>query len=156
MLICLIALFVLGYVVSAEAAAVRIVALGGSPAQLQSMLRQQGYDAQVKNAGISGDTAPACCAGFRRQWPRARRSSSSIRNNDIKACTEPWRPQKCATPAEHNAQVAAIASQLRARGIKVFMANIEFGSIPIADWQADRRHMTPEGHLEIRRYAPTA
>ena len=148
---------------SAQAAAVRVVALGASntagygvsrnqsfPAQLQSMLRQQGYDVEVKNAGISGDTA----ARMLRRLSAAVPAGTQIvildpGNNDIKACSEPWRPQKCATPAEHNAQVAAIAGQLRARGIKVFMANIEFRSIPIADWQADRRHMTPEGHRII-------
>jgi acyl-CoA thioesterase-1 len=163
MLIRLIAFFVLGFAASAQAATVRIVALGASntagygvsrdqsfPAQLQSMLRQQGYDVQVKNAGISGDTA----ARMLRRLSTAVPADTQIvildpGNNDIKACTEPWRPQKCATPADHDAQVAAIASQLRARGIEVFMANIEFRSIPIADWQADRRHMTPEGHRII-------
>ena len=38
---------------------------------------------------------------------------------------------------------------LRARGIKVLMANVEFKSVPIADWQADRRHLTAEGHRII-------
>jgi len=54
-----------------------------------------------------------------------------------------------AVPAKHDAQVAAIASRLQARAIKVFMANVEFRSISIADWQADRRHMTSEGHRII-------
>jgi acyl-CoA thioesterase-1 len=98
------------------------------------MLRRQGYDVQVKNAGVSGDTA----ARMLRRLSTALPADTQIvildpGNNDIKACTEPWRPQNCATPAEHDAQVAAIASRLRARGIKVFMANIEFRSIPIAD-----------------------
>ncbi len=163
MLIRLITFLVLGFAAPAQATTVRIVALGASntagygvsrdqsfPAQLQSMLRQQGYDVQVKNAGISGDTA----ARMLRRLSTAVPAGTQIvildpGNNDIKACTEPWRPQKCATPAEHDAQVAAIASQLHARGIEVFMANIEFRSIPIADWQADRRHMTPEGHRII-------
>ena len=117
---------------------------------MQFLLRQQGYDAQVKNAGISGDTA----ARMLRRLSSAVPTDTQIfildpSNSYIKACTKLWRPQKCATPAEHDAQVAAIAGKLRARGIKVIMANIEFRSIPIADWQADRRHMTPEGHRII-------
>ena len=64
------------HVVDAEAASINIVALGASQtagrvigkhsggvspdeaflAQLQSMLRARGYDAQVTNAGVPGDT----------------------------------------------------------------------------------------------------
>lgn len=70
-------------------------------------------------------------------------------NNDIKACTEPWRPQRCATPARRAANISAIVGKLRTRGIKVLMANIEFTLVPIAHWQADRRHLTPQGHRII-------
>ncbi len=169
MLVRLITVFVLTFTGVAQAASVRIVALGASntagygvsrgqsfPAQLQAMLREQGYDIRIDNAGISGDTA----AGMLRRLSGAVPEGTRIvildpGNNDIKACSEPWRPQKCATPAQHAATVAAIAGRLRARGITVFMANIEFRSIPIAHWQADRRHMTPEGHRIIAsRLAP--
>lgn len=163
MLIRIITVLVLTFAPAAHAASVSIVALGASntagygvsrsqsyPAQLQAMLRAQDYDVRIDNAGISGDTA----AGMLRRLsaavpPGTRMVILDPGNNDIKACTEPWRPQKCATPAEHAATVAAIVSRLQARGIKVFMANIEFNLIPIAHWQKDRRHMTPEGHRTI-------
>lgn len=163
MLIRLTTIFVLAFLPAAPAAAVRIVALGASntagygvarsqsfPSQLQAMLRERGYDVQIDNAGISGDTAARMLTRLAGAVPDGTRIVIlDPGNNDIKACTEPWRPQKCATPAEHAASIAAIASRLRARGIKVFMANIEFRSVPISDWQADRRHMTPDGHRII-------
>lgn len=172
MLTRILAVFFLAFAPAAHAATLSIVALGASntagygvsrsqsyPAQLQAMLRAQGYDVRITNAGISGDTA----AGMLRRLSDAVPEDTRIvildpGNNDIKACTEPWRPQKCAAPAEHDATVATIASRLHARGIKVFMANIEFNLIPLADWQADRRHMTPKGHHIIaeRLVAPIA
>jgi acyl-CoA thioesterase-1 len=153
----------LTFVPVAHAASVKIVALGASntagygvarsqsfPAQLESMLREKGYDVQIDNAGISGDTVARMLRRLAAAVPEGTRIVVlDPGNNDIKACTEPWRPQKCATPAEHTASIAAIVSQLRARRIKVFMANIEFRSIPISGWQADRRHMTPNGHRII-------
>ena len=147
----------------AHAASVRLVALGASntagwgvpkdqayPAQLEAMLRAQGHDAVVINAGISGDTS----AGMLGRLSSAVPVGTSIvvldpGNNDIKACTEPWRPQRCATPAERAANISAIVGRLRSRGIKVLMANIEFKLIPIGDWQTDRRHLTPQGHRII-------
>jgi acyl-CoA thioesterase-1 len=148
---------------AASATAAEIVALGASntagfgvsraqayPSQLQAMLHAKGIQVSVANAGISGDTS----AGMLRRLASAVPQGTRIvildpGNNDIKACTEPWRPQRCATPAERAASIAAITSRLSARGIKVLMANIEFQSIPIASWQADRRHLTPDGHRII-------
>jgi acyl-CoA thioesterase-1 len=147
----------------ARAASVRVVALGASntagwgvsqdqafPSQLEAMLRAQGHDALVTNAGISGDTS----AGMLSRLSSAIPAGTHIvildpGNNDIKACTEPWRPQRCATPAERAANIRAIVSRLRSRGIKVLMANIEFRLVPIGHWQADRRHLTPQGHRII-------
>jgi acyl-CoA thioesterase-1 len=146
-----------------HAAAAEIVALGASntaglgvsraqayPAQLRAMLRGKGIQVSVANAGISGDTS----AGMLRRLgsavpPGTRLVVLDPGNNDIKACTETWRPQRCATPAERAANIDAIASRLRARGIAVVMANIEFTSVPLANWQADRRHLTPDGHRII-------
>jgi acyl-CoA thioesterase-1 len=148
---------------AASAAAAEIVALGASntaglgvaraqayPSQLQAMLRAKGIQASVANAGISGDTS----AGMLRRLGSAVQQGTRVvildpGNNDIKACTEPWRPQRCATPAERAANIGAISSRLSGRGIKVVMANIEFTSVPIAAWQADRRHLTAEGHRII-------
>lgn len=145
------------------AAPVEIVALGASntagfgvgrdqayPAQLQGMLRARGYDMHVANAGISGDTSAGMLGRLVSAVPEGTRIVIlDPGNNDIKACTEPWRPQRCATPAERAATIQKIVGRLRARGIKVLMANVEFKSVPIADWQADRRHLTAEGHRII-------
>jgi acyl-CoA thioesterase-1 len=148
---------------SAVAAAAEIVALGASntaglgvsrgqayPAQLQAMLRAKGLNVSVGNAGISGDTS----AGILRRLGSAVPAGTRVvvldpGNNDVKACTEPSRPQRCATPAERAANIDAISSRLRARGVAVVMANIEFQSVPISHWQADRRHLTSAGHRVI-------
>ncbi len=172
MLARLIVVFLLTLMPVAHAATVHIVALGASntagygvsreqsfPTQLQAMLQARGHDVVVENAGISGDTAERMLARLSAAVPEGTRVVVlDPGNNDIKACSEPWRPQKCATPAEHAASIAAIVRALRTRGVAVVMANITFRSIPIADWQADRRHMTPDGHRIIagRLVAPVA
>jgi acyl-CoA thioesterase I len=141
----------------------RIVALGASntagygvsgdqayPAQLEAMLRARGKDVRVTNAGVSGDTSAGMLGRLGSAVPDGTRIVIlDPGNNDIKACTEPWRPQRCATPARRAGNISAIAARLRARGIRVVMAKIEFRLIPLAQWQADRRHLTPEGHRII-------
>jgi acyl-CoA thioesterase I len=142
---------------------VRIVALGASntagygvsrdqayPAQLEAMLRAKGKDVRVANAGVSGDTSAGMLGRLDSAVPEGTRVVIlDPGNNDIKACTERWRPQRCATPGQRAASIGAIAGRLRSRGIRVFMANIEFRLIPLAHWQADRRHLTAEGHRII-------
>ena len=72
---CLIVLSTLLFAGSAYAQSIRIVALGDSntagfgvarqeafPAQLETLLRTTGYDAQVLSAGISGDTTSGMLA----------------------------------------------------------------------------------------------
>ncbi len=144
-------------------AEVRIVALGASntagygvsrdqayPAQLEAMLRAKGKDVRVANAGLSGDTSAGMLGRLDSAVPEGTRVVIlDPGNNDIKACTERWRPQRCATPGQRAASIGAIAGRLRSRGIRVFMANIEFRLIPLAHWQADRRHLTAEGHRVI-------
>lgn len=144
-------------------AEVRIVALGASntagygvsrdqayPAQLEAMLRAKGKDVRVANAGLSGDTSAGMLGRLDLAVPEGTRVVIlDPGNNDIKACTERWRPQRCATPGQRAASIGAIAGRLRSRGIRVFMANIEFRLIPLAHWQADRRHLTAEGHRVI-------
>jgi acyl-CoA thioesterase-1 len=142
------------------AAAADIVALGASntagfgvsrdqafPSRLQAMLHAKGLNVSIANAGRSGDTVAGMLSRLGSAVPNGTRVVIlDPGNNDIKACTETWRPQRCATPAEHDATVASIASRLQARGIKLVMANTEFRSVPISQWQADRRHLTAEGH----------
>jgi acyl-CoA thioesterase I len=114
------------------------------------MLRAKGNNVQVTNAGVSGDTSAGMLARLGSAVPDGTRIVIlDPGNNDIKACTELWRPQRRATPAQRTANISAIAARLRARRIRVVMANIEFRLIPLAHWQADRRHLTPEGHRII-------
>jgi acyl-CoA thioesterase-1 len=163
------AVLALGLALLPLPAAAQVVALGASntagfgvspgqayPAQLEAMLRAQGHDVRVVNAGISGDTSAGMLARLDAAVPAGTRVAIlDPGNNDLKACTEPWRPQRCATPQERAATIATIAGRLRARGIKVLPANIEFRLVPLADWQADRRHLTAEGHrLIASRLAP--
>jgi acyl-CoA thioesterase-1 len=144
-------------------AAAQVAALGASntagygvgsgqsyPVQLEGMLRGRGLNTSVRNAGISGDTIAGMLARLDGAVPEGTRVVIlDPGNNDIKACTEPWRPQRCATQAQHDATVAAVRRRLAARGIRVLNANIQFRLIPIAHWQADRRHLTAEGHRII-------
>lgn len=159
----LVMIFAFVVAARAEAAPIQIVTLGASntagygvsrdqafPSQLQAMLRAQGLDVQIANAGVSGDTSAGMLARLASAVPDGTRVVIlDPGNNDIKACTEPWRPQRCATPAQRAANIGAIVSRLRSRGIRALMANIEFRSIPLSHWQAARRHMTPEGHRII-------
>ncbi|HEX8167197.1 MAG TPA: GDSL-type esterase/lipase family protein [Beijerinckiaceae bacterium] len=155
--------------IAAGPAAAQVVAIGASntagfgvsrgeayPAQLEAMLRGLGHDVQVVNGGISGDTSAGMLARLGSSVPAGTRVVVlDPGNNDLKACSEPWRPQRCVTPAERAATIAAIGSALRSRGIKVLAANVEFRLVPPAGWQADRRHLTPEGHrLIASRLAP--
>jgi acyl-CoA thioesterase-1 len=134
---------------TSDAAEVRIVALGASntagkgvnpdqafPAQLEAMLRAKGYDARVTNAGVSGDTTSGMLGRISSSVPDGTQIAIVGANarNDIKA----------GEGAQHAANVGAIASQLRARHIKVIVQ-------PRIDVprQADGVHFTPEGHRMV-------
>jgi acyl-CoA thioesterase-1 len=129
----------------------RIVALGASntygktvsrgeayPAQLQALLRARGVSATVSNAGINGDTTGGMLA----------RLSSAVPNGTQLVILQPGGNDKRkgqAGSTERN--VAAIRSQLAARGIKVvMMPNSMFREVPQSERHPDGQHFTARGY----------
>ena len=117
------------HVVEAEAASINIVALGASqtagrgngrhsggvspeqafPAQLESMLRARGYDAQVTNAGVAGDTTDGMLA----------RLDSSVPVGTKLVILQPGSNDgKHGASAGASVNVPQIIQKLKARGIK--------------------------------------
>jgi acyl-CoA thioesterase-1 len=137
-----------------------IVALGASntegkgvspreafPAVLEQMLRGQGYDVQIINAGISGDTPQGMLARLDSSVPPGTRVVIlNPGGNDLRGCGR-RRGGSCATPEEHAASVQQLVESIRARGIRVVMA--KFGHLPESYRQADGRHLTPEAHRAV-------
>lgn len=140
--------------ISASASA-QIVALGASntqgkgvgelaayPAQLQAMLRAKGVNMQVANAGISGDTTEGMLARLSSTVPPGTRVvivqyGGNDRRHGI-------------SPAQHQANIAQIESQLRSRHIKVVHAdNYVWQAIRAGMTQFDRIHLTVEGHRQV-------
>ena len=99
------------------------------------MLRAKGHDVQIANAGerrhLGRNARSAGGVRAARHAVRDPRSRQQLHQgvHGALASTE------MRHEAERAANIAAIVSRLEARGIKVFMANIEFRAIPISDWQ---------------------
>jgi acyl-CoA thioesterase I len=142
--------------VGAEAASINIVALGASgtagrgqgrhsggvspeeafPAQLESMLRARGYDAHVTNAGIAGDTTDGMLA----------RLDSSVPDGTRLVILQPGTNDgRRGASAGAATNVPQIIQKLRARGIKVIMAQMRSGASEIG----------PDGH-SISQHVGTA
>ncbi len=146
---------------AARAETVRIVALGASntagkgvssseafPAQLEGMLKARGYDVQVTNAGRNGDTPLGMFNRISSDVPQG--TKIVILNpggNDLRACQRRRGGGECATREEHAASIGKIIGALRARGIKVIMAN--FSRMSASMRQEDGRHLTPETHRTV-------
>ncbi len=123
----LIAAFALPSGASAEP--VRIVALGDSntagflvgrtrafPNVLQSALRADGYDVQISNRGISGDTTGGMLARLDTDVPRGTR---------IAIVQGGYNDQRRGVPPEvTDSNVDAILGRLRARGVKVVLCGL--------------------------------
>jgi acyl-CoA thioesterase-1 len=145
------------YVAEAEAASINIVALGASAtagrgigrhsggvspdqaftAQLESMLRAQGYDAQVTNAGIAGDTTDGMLA----------RLDSSVPAGTRLVILQPGSNDgKHGSSAGAGVNVLLIIQRLRARGIPVIMANMRSGSAYVGP---DGQHLTAQGQSVV-------
>jgi acyl-CoA thioesterase-1 len=137
-----------------------IVALGASntygkgvsrqeafPAVLEAMLRSRGYDVQIINAGINGDTAEGMLARLDSSVPPGTKVVIlNPSSNDTRGCGR-RRGGECASREEHDEFVGNIRRQLHARGIKVVMAKM--GRVPREYRQADGRHLTPEAHQMV-------
>ena len=86
-----------------------------APAQLESMLRARGYDAQVTNAGVAGDTTDGMLA----------RLDSSVPNGTKLVILQPGTNDgKHGASAGASVNVPQIIQKLKARGIKVIIANM--------------------------------
>jgi acyl-CoA thioesterase I len=118
------------FATQAGAEATRIVALGDSntagyrvgtalafPAQLEAHLRGAGYDAQVVNAGISGDTTSGMLGRLDNSVPQGTHIVIVQGGyNDLR---------RGASPAAITANVTAILARLRARRIKAVLCGFD-------------------------------
>jgi len=103
------------------------------------MLQAKGSATKVINAGISGDTSAGILSRIGSAVPEGTRivilSVFSYNDN-----------RKGISPAEHQANVAAIERQLRSRGIRIINANGHIQSALKAGMiQGDGIHLTAEG-----------
>ena len=140
------------FCISLSAASAQIVALGASntagyglsssqswPAQLQAMLQAKGSATKVINAGISGDTSAGILSRIGSAVPEGTRIVilSVFAYNDNR---------KGISPAEHQANVAAIERQLRSRGIRIINANgLIQSALKAGMVQGDGIHLTADG-----------
>lgn len=135
----------------AAEAQVRIVALGASntygktvsrpeayPAHLQALLKARGVSATVANAGINGDTTGGMLA----------RLSSAVPAGTQLVILQPGgNDRRKGEAGSTESNVAAIRSQLAARGVKVvMMPNSMFRAVPQAERHSDGQHFTARGY----------
>jgi acyl-CoA thioesterase-1 len=146
-------------VASADAASINIVALGASqtagsgrgshsggvspgqafPAQLESMLRARGYDVQVTNAGVAGDTTDGMLS----------RLDSSVPQGTKLVLLQPGTNDgKQGSSAGAAINVPKIIQNLKARGIKVIIVYTKRG-VTSADIDPDGQHLTAHGHTVV-------
>jgi acyl-CoA thioesterase I len=149
----LVAVCCSGSVAAGKADAATIVALGASntygrgvarseayPAQLQALLRAEGRNVTVVNAGINGDTT----AGMLSRLDRAVPTGTAL------VILQPGgNDSRKGSGADRESNIAAIQARLRSRGITVIvMENNMFRGLP---HQPDGMHLTPEGYRELAR-----
>jgi acyl-CoA thioesterase-1 len=136
----------------ARPAGAQIVAFGASnvsgwnvaaseafPAQLQAMLHTRGYTVRVVNAGIYGNTTTQMLNRMDSDIPEGTTivildTSGGVFNNALKGISR----------EQGEADLAAIAARLKARGIQVFP--LSAADLPAQYRQQDGLHLTPEGH----------
>ena len=141
-------------IADARAASINIVALGASqtagsgtgrhsggvspdeafPARLESLLRARGYDAHVTNAGVAGDTTDGMLG---------RLDSSVPQGTNLVILQPGTNDGKKGASAGSAVNVPLIIQKLKARGIKVIMANTSSAAAYVGP---DGQHLTAEGH----------
>jgi len=130
----------------------RIVALGASntegfgvstweayPARLQELLKARGIDAQVVNAGLSGDTTAGMLA----------RLDAFLLDGTHLLILQPGTndTRYAISAAETAGNIARIKQRLDERGIKlVVIENTFLGALPDTEMQSDGIHYTPTGY----------
>jgi len=135
-----------------QAAQLKIVAIGASntsglgvgaaaayPAQLQMLLRKRGIDANVINAGVSGDVT----AGMLK-----RLDASVPKGTDIVILQPGANDLRFfGTKERRAANIAAMVNRLRARGIRVIVYDPP--TIPPDFYQWDGIHFNAAAHAKI-------
>lgn len=144
--------------VLANPARAQIVALGASntqgkgvspseawPARLESMLQAKGRHVHVSNEGISGDTTGGMLGRLDSAVPEGTRVVIiNFGGNDFRRGR---RGGMIVSPAERQANMAAIISALHRRHIRTIVADGIIHSARAAGMvQPDRIHLTAEGH----------
>jgi acyl-CoA thioesterase-1 len=165
-----VAAFLLGIGVFALAVAAEpsyIIALGASgihgkgvplseafPAQLENMLRDDGFNVQVINAGVDGDTTTQMLLRMDFVVP------PTTRITIVQPGTNDFRSRKHSLSVEqHLANIEAIVSRLRARQIRVVLCSDDPSAAAIArrydavtmscsdqSHLLDGEHLDPAGH----------
>jgi acyl-CoA thioesterase-1 len=145
-----LAAFMLLFMTAADAAPLRIVAVGASntsgwliseqsayPAVLQRMLKEKGIEAQITNAGVPFDTTSKMLA----------RIDSAVPDGTQIVILQPGGNDLrfLGSREQRSANIAMMARRLQARSIKVIVYDEE---IP---WKYvfDGIHLTPTGHRMI-------
>jgi acyl-CoA thioesterase-1 len=159
----LIALAVLGVMALAcvaQAQALNVVAVGASntegrgrgatnmgvprsqayPAQLERILRAQGVDAHVRNAGVAGDTTAGMLA----------RLNSAVPAGTHVVILQPGGndARRGGSDAQRAANIAEITRRLRARNIPVIVLD-RFGQGISQHRLADGQHFSAAGHAAV-------
>ncbi len=147
----LVLLLLAGAQAAAQAAPLRIVAIGASntsgwgvgsgsayPERLQAMLRAKGIDAEVKNSGIPAETTNGMLGRIDSAVP----DGTSIvilqpGGNDLRFF---------GTKERRTSNINAMVAKLRARNIKVIVYDPVF---PPEDYQWDRIHINTDGHNKM-------
>jgi acyl-CoA thioesterase I len=137
--------------IAANAAPLRIVAIGASnthgwyvgnqgayPAQLQALLRAKGIDAEIINAGVPFDTTAMML----------RRINKDVPNGTDIAILQPGGNDLrfFGTKQQRAANIAEMERRLRARSIRVIVYD---ENIPMRYYTIDFIHLTREGHAMI-------
>lgn len=143
---------VCGFVATVRADTIMIVAFGASntagkgvssseawPAQLESMLKARGYDVSMTVEDLIGDTS----AGILSRTDSIPAGTKVVlydtgRSNDRKAGV---------ADAVREANIAGIASEIRARGATPIM--VSYMGTPPSLRQSDGIHLTPAAHARI-------
>jgi acyl-CoA thioesterase I len=141
---------------SANSASAQIVALGHSavrgnvsesemwPTVLEGLLRARGSQVHIANAGVWGETTDATLARVSSAVPEGTRTVILVDNaaNDVRHNM---------SPIKAAANIAAIKSQLKARGIRVVDAWGTYISVLRQPGGAgpDGRHLSVEGNKKV-------
>jgi acyl-CoA thioesterase I len=114
------------------------------PAQLEKMLKAQGYNVHITNAGVNGDTTADMLKRVDRDIPNGTKivilDTGGGFYNDSKNNISREQGEKNFT---------AIKARIQARGIKIVR---EFSYRMAPKWkQSDQIHLTTDGHKELAR-----